>query len=538
MIRRRSGPDTAQVIEAIDVVAAESDERLPAEIVTLASDLRERLAGRLAVGPDHTVVALLGPTGSGKSSLTNALAGSEVVRSGVTRPTTSTTTAIVWDDDGTELLDWLDVSQRRRVGGGHGEAGLVLLDVPDFDSIAADHVAEMERIAARADVLVWVADPEKYADAALHARIAEAHGGETEVVAVLNKVDRLDAADAVAAVADLERLLAGNGLTEATVIGASTQTGHGVDAVGARLRAAAASRAAAMARIRAEARRVAELTDAHLAEDDLGDRVDRRRGVLFDELAEAAGIETITDAIVRGHRRDGLAVMGWPLTRWTRKLRAHPLRRLGLVSGSAAVASADGPVRRANLAEMSGVQRTRVHGAIRTSVDRVADGAPPPWPSRLATVATPDDADLADGLDVALGRAARSAEIHRRTPRWWQTIGVLQRALATIALVGLAWLAVLWVLAWFQIPKPPLPEYRGWPYPTLMAIGGAGAGWLLGLLVRPVLTRAGRFRARRFRKAARDEIESVADAAILEPLRVEAAVHDRLRAATRLLRSA
>ena len=526
-----------QIVEAVETLAVDGFERLPDEVLRPASELRSRLGGRLAVGADHTVVALLGPTGSGKSSLTNTIAGSEVVTSGVTRPTTSITTGIVWDDDSTELLDWLEISQRKRVDGGRGGPGLVLLDVPDFDSIAADHVAEMERIAARADVLLWVADPEKYADASLHGRIAEAHRGETAIVVVLNKIDRLAPDEAAAATADLGRLLRESGLTDAEVLAASATTGQGMDAIGARLARAVESRAAAMARLRSEASRVAEDVDRHLADTDLADRVDRRRGVLFDELADAAGIGTITDAIVRGHRRDGLAVMGWPVTRWTQGLRAHPLRRLGLISGSAAVASTDGPVRRANLPEMSGVQRTRVQGAIRTTVDRVADGVPEPWPRRFDEIATPNEDDLGNGLDEALGRAARTAEVHRRAPRWWRPIGLLQQLLAIIALLGLLWLAALWLLAWFQIPEPPLPEYRGWPYPTLMAIGGAAVGWLLGLLMRPILTRAGRFRARRFRKLARDEIEAVAHTSILEPLRVEAAAHDRLLDATRLLRS-
>ncbi len=526
-----------EIVDAVDVLALDGADRLPTAVLEPAEALRSRLDGRLAVGADQTVVALLGPTGSGKSSLTNTLAGTEVVTSGVTRPTTSITTGIVWDDDSADLLDWLEISQRRRVDGGHGQPGLVLLDVPDFDSIAADHVAEMERIAARADVLLWVADPEKYADATLHRRIADAHRGETEIIVVLNKIDRLTPDEAMAASADLGRLLRASGLTGAEVLAASATTGAGIDAVGARLARSVESRAAGMARLRAEATRVADDIGRHLADDELADRVDRRRGLLFDELADAAGIGTITDAIVRGHRRDGLAVMGWPVTRWVQGFRAHPLRRLGLVSGNAAVTSADGPVRRANLPEMSGVQRTRVHGAIRTTVDRVADGVPQPWPTRFDALATPDDDDLGNGLDEALGRAARTAELHRRSPRWWRPVGLVQQVLAVIALLGLLWLAGLWVLAWFQIPEPPLPEYRGWPYPTLMAIGGAAVGWLLGLLMRPILTRAGRFRARRFRKLARDEIETVADTSILQPLRLEAAAHDRLLDAARVLRS-
>ena len=49
----------------------------------------ERCESRLALGVDHTVVALAGGTGSGKSSLFNALTGTQFAVPGVARPTTS-----------------------------------------------------------------------------------------------------------------------------------------------------------------------------------------------------------------------------------------------------------------------------------------------------------------------------------------------------------------------------------------------------------------------------------------------------------------
>ncbi len=538
MIGRRKGPDPTEVLAAVATVDELAADRLGDEITGPAGDLRARSEGRLGVAPDHTVVALLGPTGSGKSSLTNALAGAEVVTAGVRRPTTSETTAIIWDDEGTDLLEWLEIDRRVRVDGGHGVPGLVLLDVPDFDSIAADHVAEMERIRRRADVLLWVTDPEKYADASLHDQIDAAHEGETGVLVVINKADRLTEAEQRATTTDLTRILAERDLAKAEVVSASATTGLGVDGVAGMLRGRAEERSAALDRLLDEAGRLGAELSTVLGPDDVVDRVDRRRRDLLDELADAAGIETVTDAIVRGHRRDGLAVMGWPITRWVAGVRAHPLRRLGLVSGNRAVASGgDGPVRRSSLPEMSGVQRTRVDGAIRASVDRVADGVPEPWPRRFDDAAHPAIDDLADGLDVALGRAASEADLHRSSPAWWQPIGWLQGILAIAALAGLLWLLALWGLAWLQLPEPPLPEIRGVPWPTALLIGGLALGWLIGLVMRALLTRTGRFRARRFRARARDELETVAEDAVLGPLRAEAEVHDRLRAAATTMTS-
>ena len=61
--------------------------------------------------------------------------------------------------------------------------GVVLLDLPDHDSTEVSHHLEVDRIVKLADLLVWVLDPQKYADAAVHDRYlaplashAERHG--------------------------------------------------------------------------------------------------------------------------------------------------------------------------------------------------------------------------------------------------------------------------------------------------------------------------------------------------------------------------
>ena len=48
--------------------------------------------------------------------------------------------------------------------------GLVLLDLPDHDSTEIDHRMEVDRLVQLVDMLVWVVDPQKYADAAIHDR--------------------------------------------------------------------------------------------------------------------------------------------------------------------------------------------------------------------------------------------------------------------------------------------------------------------------------------------------------------------------------
>ena len=58
---------------------------------------RERVRDRLRLSAAHTIVALAGATGSGKSSLFNALTGLDLAAVGVKRPTTSWATACAWD---------------------------------------------------------------------------------------------------------------------------------------------------------------------------------------------------------------------------------------------------------------------------------------------------------------------------------------------------------------------------------------------------------------------------------------------------------
>src|SRR5690606_41369104 len=56
------------------------------------------------------------------------------------------------------------------VDDGDGLSGLVLLDLPDFDSVERGYAAEVERLLRMVDVVVWVVDPQKYADHVLHER--------------------------------------------------------------------------------------------------------------------------------------------------------------------------------------------------------------------------------------------------------------------------------------------------------------------------------------------------------------------------------
>ncbi|MGN6754047.1 MAG: GTPase [Intrasporangium sp.] len=221
----------------------------------------DKVEERTTIAGDHTVVALAGATGSGKSSLFNAIVGADIARIGARRPTTSKPTAAIFgDSDASALLDWLKVDSRHVVKGGgrppknKGFAGsldgLVLLDLPDFDSRELAHRREAERILELVDVFVWVTDPQKYADARLHddfVRLQADH--EAVTLVVLNQTDRLAREDLSACVLDLKRLLTADGVPGAGVITTSARTGAGVDLLRQRLTNAVAGHAASRQRL-------------------------------------------------------------------------------------------------------------------------------------------------------------------------------------------------------------------------------------------------------------------------------------------------
>ena len=65
-----------------------------------ADAVLKRAGERLRLSGSHTVIALAGGTGSGKSTLFNALSGATFSPAGVTRPTTRHVHACVWGIQG------------------------------------------------------------------------------------------------------------------------------------------------------------------------------------------------------------------------------------------------------------------------------------------------------------------------------------------------------------------------------------------------------------------------------------------------------
>ncbi|MGZ4615871.1 MAG: GTPase, partial [Actinomycetes bacterium] len=217
---RHRRADLPVMLTALDEALEALEGRAEPALLTRASAVATRAGERLRLSGEHTVVALAGSTGSGKSSLFNALAGAELSPVGVRRPTTSKAHACVWGAEGAApLVQWLGVP-RRQTAWQHGAVaedssgldGLVLLDLPDHDSTALDHRLEVDRLVELVDLLIWVVDPQKYADEALHERYLRRLAGHAAVtVVLLNQVDTLNPFAAAECADDLRRLVDADG---------------------------------------------------------------------------------------------------------------------------------------------------------------------------------------------------------------------------------------------------------------------------------------------------------------------------------------
>ncbi|MFC6851617.1 GTPase [Aquipuribacter hungaricus] len=440
----RRGRELDPAVEVPDLVArieeslAVAGDRLEPGLRQRAEDEVGRTGARAALGSAHTVVALAGATGSGKSSLFNAVAGFTISTVGVRRPTTSHPVACVWGTGADPLLDWLQVPSRHRtvhdseLAGGPGSAmtGLVLLDMPDHDSRELAHRADVDRLVDVIDLIVWVVDPQKYADEALHADyLRRLRGHDDVLIVVLNQVDRLGTAEREAVMGDLRRLVREDGLPAATVMATSTVTGEGVAELRTLFADAVASRAMALGRARAALREVASTLRGTVADDepfvdDVGG--DDR---LTEALAGAASVPAVVSAVETGYRRDASAYVGWPFTRWVSRLRRDPLRRLGLKDHK--LTGELGALARSSVPEPSRAQLARVDLAERQLLDTATQGLPPRWAEsvRQAPVRTEDLRDALDqsvvGTDLSFppaalvggGRRAPRRPGRRRAPR-------------------------------------------------------------------------------------------------------------------------
>jgi GTP-binding protein EngB required for normal cell division len=521
------GGDIVDRIDGLDEAARAARGRLPDALVDEAAAVSQRAGARLRLSGDHTVVALAGATGSGKSSTFNAVTGLDLAAVGVRRPTTSWTMACAWGADGAgELLDWLGVPKRHQVLRNsmldgpvedHALDGLVLLDLPDHDSTEVAHHVEVDRLVKLSDLLVWVLDPQKYADAAIHDRYLRPLATHRDIMlVVLNHIDTVPEARRESMMNDLRRLLAADGLESVPVIAASARRGDGIPelkrAIGERVRAKKAVKARLMADVSSVAQRMQQVNGNAKP----GDVARARENELVDAFAEAAGVPTVVRAVEKSTKRRAAQATGWPVTSWLSRFKPDPLRRLHLnlgTSGKDLTASA-----RASVPEATPVQRARVDTAVRAVAEDVGAELSPPWADAVRRASVSRLPDLNDALDKAVASTDLGVS---RTPAWWGLVRVLQWVLILTALAGGLWLVGLAAMGYLQLPEPSTPKYRGLPVPTLLLLGGVLAGILLGLLCRLVVGLSARRKARSADRRLRSAIREVTERLVITPVEAE-----------------
>ncbi|MFI8354277.1 GTPase [Streptomyces cyaneofuscatus] len=547
-----SGGPLPTRLDALRELVGLSRARLDRDTLAEAGRVLDEAAARQRLSSRHTVVAIAGATGSGKSTLFNALAGTQISDTGLRRPTTSQPIACSWTDGAAGLLDRLAIPGRLRRRPHPGPAafdealqGLVLVDLPDHDSAATAHRDQVDRVLALVDAVIWVVDPEKYADAALHERYLRPLAGHAEVTfVVLNQIDRLPGEAADLVLDDLRRLLDEDGMAlgehgepGATVMSLSALTGDGVPELREMVGRFVQDRTAATRRLSADVdAAAARLRPVYVAEGRPG-LGERAREEFTDRLAEAVGAAAAGQAAEREWRRNAGRACGTP---WLRLWRWYESR--GLPGSLDRMGQALAPP------EEESTARQRVEQAVRIVADDASAGLPAPWAQAVREAAFDGAKGLPEALDDLAAKAAagggsakgsggsgrfstasgrgpatgvalggRPAKPPR--PKWWPAAVLAQVSMTLLQVFG-----GLWLLG--QIVGVLEP---GLVVPALIMLAGVVGGplveWSCAAAIRGPARRYGQDAERRLREAA----AGCGRARVLDPVSAELARYREVR---------
>jgi GTP-binding protein EngB required for normal cell division len=143
------------------------------------------------LGSSSLVMGLVGGTGVGKSTLMNALAGFEIAHTSHRRPDTDAILVYRHASSDFQPSAAEGIRFREIIHRADAVKDIVLCDLPDFDSIVEGHREQVAAFLIRLDMVIWVASPEKYADAKFYDLLKRTVKSRDNFIFVLNKTDLL-----------------------------------------------------------------------------------------------------------------------------------------------------------------------------------------------------------------------------------------------------------------------------------------------------------------------------------------------------------
>ena len=173
-----------RIVDVSLVFETEGAEPIREERRKLLSQIDDYLLPRVRQSGAPILVALVGSTGAGKSTLVNSVVGAQVSNTGIRRPTTNSPVLACHPDD----VDWFaenvflpTVPRVRQEGlarsGRDGllvlaanegmPKGVALLDTPDIDSVVEAHREFAHQFLDASDLWLFMTTASRYADAAV-----------------------------------------------------------------------------------------------------------------------------------------------------------------------------------------------------------------------------------------------------------------------------------------------------------------------------------------------------------------------------------
>lgn len=493
-------------------------DRVSPELTEDSLKLSARASSRLRAG-SQTVVALAGATGAGKSSLFNALTGETIAEQGPRRPTTSQTLAVSFGATNAELLDLLEVKRRVEVPP-NGVEDLVLLDLPDHDSTERAHQDEVDRMVPLVDQFIWVMDPQKYADAAVHERYLRPLAPHRDVITiVMNQADRLSRPELEACLRDLQQQLVYDGLEGVPIFVTSALTGWGVPELRKEIAQIVSGKRAVATRISADLDVIAARYREEIPQRQLGKADGETVTQLVSSLEQVAGVPIVTRAVRDAMVHRGNQATGWPVVSWLSRFRPDPLRRLRLAGPGDRKSNDPVAPDRSSVPRRSSVADSQLKTCLRQVSDELAGELPGSWRESVTAAVYSNEETLPDGLDrIIVGTELTSI----RPPFWWQLLRFLQWFLISLVVIGLGWLALNAVLGFLGLGELSVSSVGDRiSMPTLLVIGGVLGGIVLAASSAFFVSLGARNAERVAKKRLHGQIAALARTEILDPARTE-----------------